>query len=436
MSLRSFLKKILPRRLIDLRHLWYAWLGAKKYSCPSEELLVIGVTGTSGKSTTVWFLRQLLEAAGYTVGALSTIDFSIAGERHLNDKKMTMLGKMEIQRYLRSMVDAGCDVAIIETTSEGRLQHRHRFINYDTMILTNLYPEHIEAHGGFQKYKRAKLDIFAYVANSRRKILAGNTIPKTAIVRSDFRETKEFLEYNFDTKITFGPGGKYTADSVRITADGLSFSMNGTSFRASVYGAYNVDNILAVIATGHSLHIAPDVIGKAVESFRNAPGRIEFLPEAKKLGFGVVVDYAFEPKAIAELYKAVALQKPSRIIHVFGSTGGGRDIARRFTVGSFVGSRADICIVTNEDPYDDDPKTIMRDVASAAQKVGKKEGETLFLVLDRKQAIEQAIQRAKPNDLVLITGKGSEQAMCIAGGKKIPWDDRRIAREAIRKKEH
>lgn len=425
---------MLPKSFLNLRHLWYARQGAEKYGHPSEELLVIGVTGTSGKSTTVWLLRQLLESAGHTVGSLSTIDFYIAGKSRLNDKKMTMLGKMEIQKYLRKMVDAGCDIAIIETTSEGRLQHRHRYINYDMMILTNLYPEHIEAHGSFQKYKQAKLDIFSYVAACRPKVLDGTPIPKTAIVKKDLKESEAFLSYPFDKKITFGQGGDYMARDVRVTKDGLHFLVRDRTFDVPMYGAYNVENILAAIAAAKSLGVGWKGIEAAVRSFQNVPGRIEFIREAESLGFQAIVDYAFEPKAMAELYKVVDLLQPKRIIHVFGSTGGGRDVARRFTLGRFVGARADICIVTDEDPYDDDPMEIMQDVAGAVKKTGKREDENLFLILDRKAAIEKAIGMAKKDDLVLVTGKGSEQAMVVGGGRKIPWDDRAITSRAIEKK--
>ena len=148
------IRKLFPKPIRNLWHLLLAWFGAVKYRHPSEKILVIGITGTSGKSSTIFFLRQLLEDSGYKVGSLSTIDFYIAGESKLNDQKMTMLGRMQIQKYLRLMVDKGCQIAIVETTSEGAVQYRNRFINYDLMVLTNLYPEHIEAHGSFENYKR------------------------------------------------------------------------------------------------------------------------------------------------------------------------------------------------------------------------------------------------------------------------------------------
>lgn len=438
-------KRYIPKKLLNLRHLWYAWYGAIKFGHPSKKMLVIGITGTSGKSTTVFLLCQMLEFAGYKVGSLSTIDFYINGENKLNDQKMTMLGKMKTQEYLREMVDKGCEVVIVETTSEGQLQYRDRYIAYDFMILTNLYPEHIQAHGSFEKYKQAKLNIF------KRASYYGNK-KKTFIVNGDISEAQEFLN-SFLKKpaqeIVFGQTEKtknfpnvdarIVGEDIHSDKEGLHFKVGEYRYDPEMYGEHNVMNILATIAVARQLGIEWNVIQKAVHSFRNAPGRNEFIPEAEAKGFRVIVDYAFEPKAMEALYNVVQLLQPKRVIHVFGSTGGGRDVSRRFTVGELVGKKADVCIITDEDPYDDDPKKIMEDVASAVRqahrkqsdKIGKRDGSNLFIIPDRREAIRRALQIADVGDLVLVTGKGSEQAMVVAGGKKIPWDDREIVREEL-----
>lgn len=403
------------KRIKNLRHFFYAWWGGVLYRHPSDELLVIGVTGTSGKSSTIHFLRQVLEAGGLKVGSLSTVDFYIAGEEKLNDQKMTMLGKMQIQKYLREMVDKKCDVAIIEMTSEGALQHRNKFINVDIMALTNLYPEHIESHGSFENYKKAKLSIFRYISRLKRKLItrirgfyaddanhADNPIKKIVIVNGGSEYADEFLQFNFDEKIKFQPN------------------------------EFSKRNYACVAAIARSLKIPEDVIQNTLASVKGVPGRIEYIPEAEAHGFKVIVDYAFEPVAMGALYEEVALLKPKKIIHVFGSTGGGRDKARRFTVGELVGGKADVCIVTDEDPYDDDPMEIINDVAAAVKKAlrqaqGKaQEGENLFKIVDRREAIKKAIEMAGEGDVILITGKGSEQKMCAAGGKMIDWDDRAV----------
>ncbi len=437
MSLKQSIKNILPKRILNIRHLFYAWWGSVKYHHPSEELLVIGITGTSGKSSTIHFLRQTLEFAGFRVGSLSTVDFYINGELKLNDKKMTMVGKYFIQEKLREMVDKKCDIAIVETTSEGYLQYRHKFINYDTIVLTNLYPEHLEHHGGFENYKAAKLGIFQYVSRSRNKVLNDvkfkalentccNEIIKTAIVNGRSEYADEFFVHNCFNKVI-----KFKAENVSAEKEGLNFVVDNEKYFAPIHGEHNAENLAAVIAVAKSLNISEEKIKQAISKIKSPPGRIEFISEAEKFGFKVIVDYAFEPVALAGLYKVAELLQPKRVIHVCGSTGGGRDKARREPIGKLVGEKADIFIVTDEDPYDEEPMEIIKTVSAGAQSVGKKLGVNLFEVLDRGEAIKKAIGLAQPNDLVLITGKGSEQKMCLAGEKMIDWDDREIVKQFL-----
>lgn len=429
------------------------------FSHPSEELFVIGITGTTGKSSVIHFLRQVLEFAGFKVGSLSTVDFYINGQTILNDKKMTMVGKMFIQEKLREMVLAGCEIAIVETTSEGRLQHRHRFINYDTILLTNLYPEHIEAHGGFENYKKAKLDIFEYVARCEKKniviartkdeVISGSlkgtaTLPsvarnnnnKTAIVNGGCKYADEFLKYNFDKKIQY----HVSRNTYHVSQNGLDFNFENVDYFAPLYGEHNIENLAGVIAIAKSLNIPEEKIKQAIAEIKSPPGRIEFIPsaslgtssESETRGFQVIVDYAFEPVALQKLYDVVDLIKPTgKIIHVCGSTGGGRDKVRREPIGKLVGEKSDIFIITNEDPYDEDPQEIMEQVKVGALKMGKTENIDLFMELDRKLAIEKAMSLAQKGDLVLITGKGSEQKMCVTNGKMIDWDDRAIVRDFL-----
>lgn len=463
--MKNLLRKFIPKKIRNLKHLFYAWYGAFKYSHPSEELFVIGVTGTSGKSSTVFLLRQILESAGFRVGSLSTIDFYIAGENKLNDQKMTMLGKMQIQKYLREMVDKKCDIAIVETTSEGRVQYRHRFINYDIMVLTNLYPEHIESHGSFEKYKRAKLDLFGYVSKCRKKLVtripacrqawrglyaddadnADALIPKTVIVNGNSEYAEEFLDFNFEKKISFAwkdqeiclsPARKkltLLVGDIVATEKGLNFNIANTPFHTPLFGVHNTLNINSALSVAREFQIDWDVLQKAVANLKPIPGRVEFIKEAEKCGFKVIVDYAFEPKAMSALYEVVDLLKPKRVVHVFGSTGGGRDVSRRAVLGEIIGKKANICIITDEDPYEDDPMEIITDVANRVEKTGKILDKNLFKILDRKEAIYKAIEIAEAGDLILVTGKGSEQGMCVAGGKMIGWDDREVVREVIGK---
>ncbi len=448
--MKKIFKQYLPKNLLNLRHLFYAGLGSILYRRPSRELLVIGVTGTSGKSSTIHIIRQLLESCGLKVGALTTIGFYLPGKSKLNDQKMTMLGKTQIQKYLRKMAQKKCVVAVLEVTSEGVVQHRHRFINFDIAVLTNLYPEHIESHGGFENYKRAKLDFFKYVASSTRKQIKSlalpikNPIKKTVIVNGNNEHGCEFLLPDFDKSTVFARDdqNRFTtcvdelilADKIKADKKGLHFSVNQNLINVNMYGEHNVMNILAALCAVKAVNLNWKKLLSALQNLKGIPGRIEFIKQAKKKGFQVIVDYAFEPVALEGLYQVARLLEPNRIIHVCGATGGGRDKSRRRPIGRLVGKNADIFIITDEDPYDEDPQRIMEQVAAGAKEAGKQEGKDLMRIIDRGQAIYRAIEMARPGDLVLITGKGSEQAMCRAGGKMVKWDDRKIARQAIERK--
>jgi UDP-N-acetylmuramoyl-L-alanyl-D-glutamate--2,6-diaminopimelate ligase len=426
--MKKFIKKIIPKPLLNLRHLFYAWLGSVKYGHPSEEMLVIGITGTSGKSTTAYLLRQILERAGYIVGSLSTIDFYVAGEDKLNDKKMTMLGKMQIQKYLREMADKGCSVAIVETTSEGRVQHRHRFINYDMMLLTNLYPEHVESHGSYENYMQAKIDIFDYVAGSKRKVLNGETIEKIALVNRSVKGYTKFVKGNFDEVIEFSGKAKLHLDSVRTEKDGIHFRVHERDFFAPMYGEHNAMNIVSVMAVARALDISWSKIQESVSTFTNVPGRLEFIKEAEEKGFQVIVDYAFEPRALKSLFAVVNNLDTKKVICVTGNTGGGRDKPDKKV--ACIAEYVDTVIVTNEDPYYDDPKQIIDGMVKIFEDLGMKRDKNLFSVLDRKDGIIQALSLAKKGDVVLVTGKGSEQAMVVKD-MLVPWDDRKVVRELL-----
>ncbi|MBP7992548.1 MAG: UDP-N-acetylmuramyl-tripeptide synthetase [Candidatus Magasanikbacteria bacterium] len=454
-----FIKKIFPKSILNLRHLFFAWYGAWKYNQPSEDLIVIGITGTSGKSSTVYFMRKCLEALGYTVGSLSTIDFYIDGQDQLNNQKMTMLGKMQTQKYLRKMVKAGCDIAIVETTSEGAVQYRDRYICYDFMILTNLYPEHIESHGSYENYVKAKMGIVKRAGLTKRKNIAqllpttikkiknkyATSVPKIVFINGEVAEAEEFLKLgNYDWKVMFGQSEKLTVPESSVNTpylmshlqsreQGIAFKVEDVQYQAPLYGVHNAYNLTVAIAVLRELGATKLEAQGVIATCTNAPGRNEFISEAETKGFKVIVDYSFEPKAMGALYEVVKLLSPKKIIHVFGSTGGGRDVSRRFSVGELVGTNADVCVVTDEDPYDDEPMKIMNDVAEAVRKTGKKDNENLFIIPDRRAAIAKALSIAGPNDLVLVTGKGSEQAIVVAGGKKIPWDDRQVVREELAK---
>lgn len=435
----SLLKKIIPKPLLKFYHYLLAVLAKVYYKSPSEKLIVIGVTGTSGKSTVVYLITKILERAGFRVGCSSTVMFKVGKKEWLNDKKMTMVGRFALQKLLKQMVDDNCQYAVIETTSQGIEQFRHIGINYDILVFTNLYPEHIEAHGSFENYKKAKLKLFAKLENEPAKKFAGLPVKKTIIANLDDQNVSDFINCWAEEKIGFTLEDKNREEVKAIKVlnpqtitDGIEFTINDQKFSVNRFGRHNIYNCAAAIAVGLTQDLSLESMSANLKSLPQMPGNFEAINEGQD--FKVIVDYAFEPKAIESLYKVVKNIPHQKIIHVLGSTGGGRDKARRPILGELAGANADYVVVTNEDPYDEDPAEIIEQVLAGAKKAGKKLNLNLFKYLDRRQGIAKAISLASSQDLVLITGKGSEQAIVIADNKKIPWDDRVVAREEIKKK--
>lgn len=442
MGLKKVIRNLLPGQVLSIYHWLLAKIAAVFYGFPSNKLIVIGITGTSGKSTTVQFLGQMLETAGKPskagsgsvgkVGWASTVSFKVGGREWENNKKMTMLGRFQTQKLLRQMVAAGCEYAVIETSSQGVAQFRHVGINYDVAVFTNLSPEHIEAHGGFENYKKAKGNFFKFVAKSLPKKINGKEIAKSFVVNIDNEHAPYFLSL-----VGRRPEGlvqvvEFSVDTeeVKLSAEGSSFNWQDQPVFVKPIGLHNVYNAVCAASVMKALGFFDKEIIAAMTVIKSVPGRLEIINEGQN--FTALVDFAFEPNAMKALYETINLIPHQKIIQVFGSCGGGRDAERRPVFGKMVGEKVSVAIVTNEDPYDDDPQTIIDQVASGVGLSGKEEGKNLFRILDRRAAIQKAVALAGPGDLVLVTGKGSEPVMAVAKGKTIPWDDRRVLREAIK----
>ncbi|MCR4313668.1 MAG: UDP-N-acetylmuramyl-tripeptide synthetase [Candidatus Uhrbacteria bacterium] len=439
--LKSILRSFVPEPLIVAYHYVLARLAAFLYGHPSEKLIVIGVTGTNGKSTTVQFIGRLLESSGERVGWTTTASFKVADREWVNDKKMTMLGRFQTQKLLREMVEAGCRYAVIETSSQGIMQSRHIGINYDVVAFTNLTPEHIEAHGGFENYKVAKGELFDRLHRLSRKHLDGREIEKAIVVNLDDPFAEYFLSFEADryggcswrgvqpelqTQLNTTP---VLAAEGAFEGTCTTFSWDGENIHLKPIGRFYLENALVAMAVVSMLGVDREVIRRGIEELESVPGRLERVDEGQP--FTVIVDYAYEPAALKAVYEAIGLITHRRLIHILGSAGGGRDVARRRILGEMAAQHDDIVIVANEDPYDEDPMQIVNDVADAAGANGKMDGVDLYRILDRQEAIDFAVKIAEPDDLVLITGKGSEPVMAVANGKKIPWDDRSAARRAL-----
>ncbi len=414
-------------RLLSLYHLSLAWLGAAFYGFPSRRMIVIGVTGTKGKTTTCNLIAQILAGAGYKVGLATTVNFRIDDKEWVNDTKQTMLGRFALQGLMRKMVGANCRYAVIETSSEGILQHRQRFIDYRIAVFTNLSPEHIERHGGFENYRAAKIKLFEQIARKNDGV---------GVYNLDDENVEMFfvpdVRYRYGYGITAAlpnpnlpEANQYQISGISLSASKSSFSMGGNKYEVPLVGKFNVLNSAAAVCVALSQKISPGTIAQTLLSAKPVPGRFEVL-ESK--GVRVVVDYAHEPASLQALYDAVKLLSPKRIIGILGAQGGGRDEWKRGEMGKIAAGVCDELILTNEDPYDDNPERIVNDIENS---IPEKQRAKTKKIIDRAEAIKMAVQGAASGDVVVISGKGGEVWMCVAGGKKIPWSDRRIVEEAM-----
>jgi len=424
-KLKQVLRKVIPYDLILFTHKIRAVLAVVVYGFPGRKIRAIGVAGTKGKTTTTNMIAKILEEGGYKVAMLSTANFQIGEKKWLNDVKLTTTSPFYFQKFLARAVKEKCDFIIVEISSHGLVQSRHLGVSYGTIVLTNMMSDHLDYHKTYENYK-----------NSHNALLTKKL--ENIIINYDDEDLKSFLEFGKVRKYAFSlKGYKELNDIKLIRAVDMVLKKKGTEFKVktnkgqlainlSLIGEFNVYNSLAAVSVGLVEKVEPIMIKKALESIKDIPGRLEKINEGQD--FEVIVDYAHSPDSLKKVYEAVKPHIKNKMIAVLGGTGD-RDKTYRAKMGVLAEEYADIVIITNEDPYSEDPEDIMDQVMSGIR--NKEINKDLFRISDRKEAIKKAVIIAKSGDLIMITGKGAEQFM-ICGEKKISWDDRRIAREALK----
>lgn len=420
--MKKFLKNLHPR---SVYHFLWAWTGAHLHSHPSKNLFVIGVTGTKGKTTTLELINAILEAAGKRTALISSLRIKVGDESAKNMIGNSMPGRGYLQKFLRRAVRAKCNYAIVEVASQGVVQHRHRFIHWNMGVITNLSPEHIESHGSFENYRAAKLEFLQYVVQEGGKVF----------LNRDDKNFDFFLNAlgEYAGPITFSKDDEFFHDSLpRIRSARARRDGEEPRFLMS---PFNQENIAVAVAVAKELGIGNSIIESAILDFQGVQGRMEFV----RVGdYTAVVDYAHTPESLEAAYRAVA-PAPSRefphprLICVLGAAGGGRDTWKRPSFGAIAGDHCDEIILTTEDPYDEDPRAIGDEIESGIPQP-LREGQHVYKILDRTEAINKAVALAQPGDVIIGTGKGSEDWIHVAGGKKIPWNERAAFEAALAKK--
>lgn len=412
-----FLKKFIPHWVYEtiapLYHRSLAWLGAQLYGHPSKKIKVVAITGTKGKSSVCEYVNSILEHAGYTTALASTIRFKIAEGSHSNKLKMTMPGRFFLQKFLRDAVNKGCDWAIIEMTSEGAKQFRHVGIHMDALIFTNIAAEHIESHGSFANYVHAKLLIGQSLEKSKKR-------PRAIIANADDEYGPDFLSLNVEAA---SPYTLSYAHPYSTTETGTDITFDNVLIHSPIPGEFTIYNMLAAAMFAKTFGIDTNTIRAGLEATQLIPGRVE--PIVAGQSFDVIVDYAHTIESLEKLYQAFPNKKK---ICVLGNTGGGRDTWKRPKMGALAEKYCERVILTDEDPYDEDPQKIVEAMTEEMQ-------HKPDIIMDRRGAIRFALELAQQGkgDAVLITGKGTDPYIMRANGSREEWSDSEVAKEELKR---
>jgi UDP-N-acetylmuramoyl-L-alanyl-D-glutamate--2,6-diaminopimelate ligase len=415
-----YIKRLIPTHLFRLLqppyHYLLALIGAMYYRFPSKEITVIGVTGTKGKSTVVELVNAILEADGRRTAVAGTIRFKIGEKSERNMYKMTMPGRFFIHRFLRDAVNAGCDVAVVEMTSQGVLQYRHKFIHLDALLFTNISPEHIESHGSYEKYIAAKLELARALEDSQKR-------PRYIVANKDDDQGAKFLAAHVEHSL---PYSLSDLELHTLNKEDISLVMHGSTLRVPLIGLFNVYNVLAAITCARAFGVPEKTIYSALESLSPIKGRVERFksPKGARRKITAVVDYAHTPDSLEKLYQA--FEKEQKIC-ILGNTGGGRDTWKRPEMGRIAAQYCDRVILTNEDPYDEDPKKIVDDMVRGIEDESK-----LSIIMDRRAAIHTALEEAPDGSVVIISGKGTDPYIMGPHNTKTPWSDAKVVQQELK----
>jgi UDP-N-acetylmuramyl-tripeptide synthetase len=429
--------------LKNIYHLIIAILANVYYGFPSRKIYVVGVTGTNGKTTTSVLIASILKQAGYKVGLISTIAFWIGDKKMVNKSKYTTVTSFKHQKFLKKCQQAGCEFVVLEVSSHALDQFRDWGTDYDLGVITNITREHLDYHKTMRAYSRAKRKLFKYLVKKQGKTKKGR-LSGISIVNLAMRDANRFLlgeknhnlgyylekdEASLKKKIKkFESIQKIKAKKIKLKPEETKFKVEREEFKLNLTGLFNVENVLAALGAAQKLKIKSSIIKKTFQNVKNIQGRLEKVENKK--GIQIIIDYALTPDSMEKVGKVYRelLDKPNKnnqLIWVFGSCGD-RDRGKRPIMGKIVSKYADKIILTNEDPYFEDPKRIIDEIY---QGVDKKKTKIIF---SRRRAIQKAIQKAKKNDIILITGKGAEETMRIKD-KDIPWNDKRETIKILKK---
>lgn len=438
---KKIIRKFIPKFLINLYHYLWVLSGAIFYKFPSKKIVVIGVTGTKGKTTTCYLIYKILSSLGIKTALSSSQYFYINEKMEENKSRITMPGRWFLQEFLNKAVEEKCEIAVIEATSEGLMQNRHKFIDFDICIFLNIHPEHIEHHGSFENYKKDKGKLFQGLLKGTVKKFRGKLVKKTIIANIDDFYADYFLSFPAERKITFGLEGNPLSQNhlqvikYKLTQKGTYFTLNESSssedkFFTKLWGKQNLYNILAALSVLKALDIPIKSAKEILKEIDPLPGHFEVI---QTKNFKVIIDYAHTPNSIEELYiNVLDIFKPRRLLCLIGSAGGHRDKWKRPEIGKIAAKYCSEIVITNEDPFDEDPMQIMKEIEFGIKAyLNEYEFQKPYTIIeDRKEAIKYLISKAQKNDIIVLIGKGSEPTIETKYGS-IPWNEKEVVLELI-----
>lgn len=428
----SMIKKIVEKvpgydKLVIPYHKAKSFRAAMKYEFPANDLKVIGVTGTNGKTTTCFMIYKMLREAGKNVGLMTTVAYGVNEDIQPQVDHMTTSSPMRLNARMREIAKAGAEYLVLELTSHALAQSRAYGVPIDIAVMTNVTHEHLDYHKTFENYRKAKEKLFK-MANENRD---GQ---KVGVVNAD-DGSAEFFVADVDNPITYGiDGGDLQARQVKLGATGVDYFVKYDGkkmhIKTQIPGEFNVYNSLAAVAVGLRYGLTEKQIEDGIFALDYVEGRMNRIDEGQD--FDVIMDYAHTPDSFERLFSDLSKSKKGKIIAVFGSAGGRRDPAKRPIQGEIAGKYADVVVLTEEDDRDTPGMEILEQIAAGAEKSGKIKEKDLFLILDRPSAIDFAMKKAEPGDLVLLLGKGNEKTIERADGEH-PWSEEEEARKVLRR---
>lgn len=437
--MKKFLRKLFPKFIINFYHFLWSFISALIYKFPSKNIIVIGITGTKGKTTVTYLTYFLLKKLGFKT-VVSSSDFVFIDDEELERKeRLTMPGRGFLQKLLKEATKRGCEIAVLEVSSEGLMQNRHSFIDFDIAVFLNLHPEHIEHHGSYENYKKSKGKLFMALEKSKfHKQLRGIGVKKTIIVNLDDYESDYFLSFKSEQKIAFSLEATYfdknnllKPEKYRITKKGIEFILENKRFFSSLVGKNFLYDILASLSILKALGIQPSAAIPYLKEFLGLPGRMDIV-EAR--GFKVIIDYAHTPNSIEDLYKTILeVYKPKRLLCLIGSAGGIRDKWKRPKIGEIAAKYCNHIVISDEDPFDEEPLDIIKSIELGALNYFNEYGiqKPLEIIEDRKKGIYRLIEIADKDDIVVTIGKGNEKSI-VYRDKTIDWNEKEIVLSALK----